>query len=255
MAEHDRAVALVTGVGRRAGIGAAIVERLAKDGWNVGFTYWQPYDDRMAWGRDARARQEITRAAEASGARVAHLEADLADPSAPEAVFEQITEALGPVRALVLAHCESVDSTIMDTTVESFDRHFAVNVRAAWLLIRRFAERFADPAGTGRIIALTSDHTAGNLPYGASKGALDRIVTAAAIELEHLGLTANVINPGPTQTGWLDDAGAAAVRDRTPAGRVGLPSDAANLIAFLCSPEGGWINGQLLHSDGGFSAR
>ena len=254
MAAQDRAVALVTGVGRRAGIGAAIVERLARDGWDVGFTYWRPYDDRMAWGRDAQARLEITRAAEASGARVASMEADLADPSAPEVVFEQLTGALGPVRALVLAHCESVDSAIMDTSVESFDRHFAVNARAGWLLIRQFAERFADPAGTGRIIALTSDHTAGNLPYGASKGALDRIVTAAAVELGHLGLTANVINPGPTQTGWLDDSGAAAVRDRTPAGRVGTPSDAANLIAFLCSPEGGWINGQLLHSNGGFSA-
>lgn len=142
----------------------------------------------------------------------------------------------------------------MDTTLESFDRHFAVNARAGWLLIRQFAEQIDGLAGTGRIIALTSDHTTGNLPYGASKGALDQIVIAAALELKHLGLTANVVNPGPTQTGWIDDEDAAWMRKRTPAGRLGTPMDAANLIGFLCSPEGGWINGQLLHSDGGFSA-
>jgi 3-oxoacyl-[acyl-carrier protein] reductase len=255
MSEDKRPVALVTGVGRRAGIGAAIVERLAKDGWDLGLTYWRPYDDRMAWGRDEEALKEITAVASGFGARVVAVEADLADPEAPEAVFRQIGAALGPVRALVIGHCESVDSTIMDTTLESFDRHFAVNARAVWLLIRQFAEQFDGPAGGGRIIALTSDHTAGNLPYGASKGALDRIVIAAALELKHLGLTANVVNPGPTQTGWIDDESVAWMVDRTPAGRIGMPMDAANLIGFLCSPEGGWVNGQLLHSDGGFSAR
>jgi len=255
MSEEKRPVALVTGVGRRAGIGAAIVERLAKDGWDLGLTYWRPYDDRMAWGRDEEALKEIIGLAEGFGARAVAVEADLAEPDTPEAVFRQVRATLGPVRALVIGHCESVDSTIMDTTVESFDRHFAVNARAVWLLIRQFAEQFDGPAGTGRIIALTSDHTAGNLPYGASKGALDRIVLASALELKHLGLTANVVNPGPTQTGWIDDEGAAWLRERTPAGRLGMPMDAANLIGFLCSSEGGWVNGQLLHSDGGFSAR
>lgn len=245
MADQGRPVALVTGVGRRAGIGAAIVERLAKDGWDVGFTYWRPYDDRMAWGRDGQAPNRIAEAAQGFGARVLHVEADLAEPSAPEALFRQIGAALGPIRALVIAHCESVDSTIMDTTLESFERHFAVNARASWLLIRRFAEQFPGPPGTGRIIALTSDHTAGNLPYGASKGALDRIVIASALELKHLGVSANAINPGPTQTGWIDGDGAASLRERTPAGRVGTPADAANLVGFLCSPQGGWVNGQL----------
>jgi 3-oxoacyl-[acyl-carrier protein] reductase len=151
----------------------------------------------------------------------------------------------------VLAHSESVESTILGTEVESFDRHFAVNTRAAWLLIREFARQFAGPHGTGRIIALTSDHTAGNLPYGASKGALDRIVIAAATELSHLGISANCINPGPTDNGWMSQQQKAELTARTPLGRLGQPGDAANLIAFLCSAEGGWINGQLLHSDGG----
>jgi 3-oxoacyl-[acyl-carrier protein] reductase len=80
-------------------------------------------------------------------------------------------------------------------------------------------------------------------------------VIASALELRHLGLSANVINPGPTQTGWIDGEGAAWMRDRTPTGRLGMPVDAANLIGFLCSPEGGWVNGHLLHRDGGFSVR
>jgi 3-oxoacyl-[acyl-carrier protein] reductase len=107
------------------------------------------------------------------------------------------------VTALVMCHCESVDSGLLDTNLESFDRHFAVNARASWLLIREFGRRFRGPHGTGRIISLTSDATVGNLPYGASKAALDRITLAAARELEHLGVTANAINPGPVDTGWM----------------------------------------------------
>jgi 3-oxoacyl-[acyl-carrier protein] reductase len=155
------------------------------------------------------------------------------------------------VSALVLAHCHSVASGILDTTVESFDRHFAVNARAAWLLIQEFGRRFKGGLGRGRIISLTSDHVAGNMPYGASKGALDRITLAAARELAHLGITANAINPGATDTGWMSAEQMAAFAREIPLGRVSRPEDCANLVSFLCSEQGGWINGQLLHSNGG----
>jgi 3-oxoacyl-[acyl-carrier protein] reductase len=247
-----RPVALVTGVGRGAGIGAAIARRLAAIGWDIAFTFWRPYDDRMAWGRDAAAVEEITRALEASGARTCPVEADLAEIEAAATVFARVGQELGEVRALIMAHAESVDSGLLDTTVESFDRHFAVNARASWLLIRAYASQFRGPHGTGRIIALTSDHTAGNLPYGASKGALDRITIAAAQELAHLGVTANAINPGPTDNGWMSPELKTEILARTPLGRLGQPADCANLVAFLCSPGGGWINGQLLYSNGGF---
>ena len=108
-----------------------------------------------------------------------------------------------------------------------------------------------DRPGTGRIIAITSDHTAGNLPYGASKGAMDRILLAAASEFRSLGVTANVINPGATDTGWMTKELMADVRRTTLLGRVGIPQDCANLVRFLCSKEGGWINAQLLYSNGG----
>ena len=158
---------------------------------------------------------------------------------------------LGDDLELMLGHCESVDSGLMDTTVESFDRHFAVNTRAGWLLIREYASQFGGAPGSGRIVALTSDATVGNVPYGASKGALDRIVIAAAKELSGLGITANCVDPGPTDNGWMTEQQKTELTTSIPLGRLGEPRDAANLIAFLCSQDGGWINGQVIQSDGG----
>jgi 3-oxoacyl-[acyl-carrier protein] reductase len=104
----------------------------------------------------------------------------------------------------------------------------------------------------GRIVALTSDHTVHNTPYGASKGALDRIVVAAATELADLGVRANVINPGPVDTGWMTDEIRAMALADTPAGRPGTAEDTADLVRFLLSDHGSWINGQVLYSNGGF---
>ena len=244
-------MALVTGAGRRRGIATAVALRLAGNGWDIAFTHLGAYDARMPWGADAGAAEELTDGMRATGARVLPVEVDLADLAAPGQVFSQVRGQLGPVGALVLGHCESVATGIMDTSLESFDRHFAVNARAGWLLIREYARQFSGPHGSGRIIALTSDHTAGNLPYGASKGALDRIVIAAARELSGLGITANCVNPGPTDNGWMSEPLKAELTSATPLGRLGQPRDAANLVAFLCSPDGGWINGQLIHSNGG----
>lgn len=246
-----RPVALVTGAGRRQGIATAIAQRLAETGWDVAFTHLDSYDARMPWAADEGAARELAEVLAGNGARVCAIEADFEDVTAPARVFGQAVRELGPVGALVLGHCESVATGIMDTDLESFDRHFAVNTRAGWLLIREYARRFSGAPGSGRIIALTSDHTAGNMPYGASKGALDRIVIAAATELAGLGISANCVNPGPTDNGWMNEQLKTELIASSPLGRLGRPRDAANLVAFLCSPDGGWVNGQLLHSDGG----
>lgn len=247
-----RPLAFVVGVSRPNSIGSGIARRLAADGWDVAFGYWDRYDAGMPWGADAAEHTALAAELEGLGARALPVSLDLADPAAPSAAFEHIRASLGPVRALVASHSHSVDSGILDTTVESFDRHFAVNTRGTWLLIKAFAGQFTDPAGTGRIVALTSDHTAHNLPYGASKGALDRIVIASAVELAPLGITANVVNPGPIDTGWMTPDLAASLAAETALGRLGTPKDTADLVSFLLSPSGGWITGQLLHSNGGF---
>ncbi len=258
---HHRAVvtagvALVTGVGRRRSIGTGLAVGLARDGWDLALGYWTPYDDRLGYQRTPEDPQAVAEECRQLGSSVVLVPGDLADPDVPLQMVNSAREQLGPLTALVMSHCESVDSSILTTTVESWDLHFAVNARATWLLIKAFAEQVPDAGRAaevrGRIVALTSDHTADNTPYGASKGALDRIVVAAAAELADLGIRANVINPGPVDTGWMtEEIRQLAVAD-TPAGRLGTPDDTANLVRFLLSDQGSWMNGQLLYSNGGF---
>jgi 3-oxoacyl-[acyl-carrier protein] reductase len=250
---HDEpmtSAALITGVGRQRGIGASIAAGLADDGWDLALSFWRPYDDREGLERGPADPEGLASQLRRSGRSVELVPADLEDPRSPATLVRRAVESVGPLEALVLSHCEGAVSGFSDTTVESFDRHYAVNVRASWLLIQAFARQL--PAGGGSVVALTSDHTVGNLPYGASKAALDRVVLAAGHELGHLGLRANAINPGPVDTGWMDEQTRAHLTALQPTGRLGTPTDAANLVRFLVSEPGRWVNGQLLHSNGGF---
>jgi 3-oxoacyl-[acyl-carrier protein] reductase len=252
-ARSARPVVFVTGASRPESIGAAIARNQASLGWDVAFAFWDDYDAAMPWGAKERAHDEFADELRALGARALPVAVDLSHPESPALAVNRVRAGLGPIQALVASHAHSVDSGLLDTSVEAFDAHFAVNTRGTWLLIKAFAEEFPSAlSGLGRIIALTSDHTAHNLPYGASKGALDRIVTAAAVELGHLGITANLVNPGPVDTGWMTPELAESLAAETALGRLGRPQDTADLVAFLLSPAGGWINGQLLHSNGGF---
>lgn len=247
---------LITGVGRRRGIGAGIALHLAEQGWDLALGYLSDYDDRVGLERGPHDPHDIAERCRVAGATVELLPGDLADPDVPEELISAANRR-HDLTALVLSHAESVDSSILDTTVQSWDRHYAVNARASWLLIKAFAEQaphHVTAARAGRIVALTSDHTAHNVPYGSSKGALDRIVVAAAIELAGRGISANAINPGPIDTGWMDDQLRTFLAQQTPAGRLGTPKDTADLVGFLLSPAGGWITGQVLRSNGGFAA-
>lgn len=263
--------ALLTGVGRRRGIAAAIARGLAADGFDLALSFHAPYDRRVL-GEDSDV-ELLAEELRAVGRRVVLIPGDLADPQLPSQVVGSAREALGPLGVLVMSHCESVDSSLLDTTVESFDRHYAVNVRASWLLLKSFAEQVeriepgapeeqgagsepGDPpaaAPGGAVIALTSDHTVHNLPYGATKGALDRLVLAGTHELADRGIRTNVINPGPIDTGWMDEEIRAAVTAQMPGRQLGGPGTVADLVRFLVSAQGSWIRGQLLHSNGGFA--
>ncbi len=247
----NRPIALITGASRKIGIGSAISKKLAEAGWDIAITYWQPYDKSMEWGSDPSDIDSTVTTIQKTGARVVSIESDLSDIEAPTRIFNQIENTIGSVTALIINHCHCIESDILSTTIDSFDLHFAVNVRAAWLLIKEFSSRYKNENGKGRIISITSDHTAGNLPYGASKGAMDRIVLAAAWEFRSKGITANVINPGATDTGWMTEDLKSEVKRITLLNRIGLPQDCANLVCFLCTKEGGWINAQLLYSNGG----
>ena len=224
-----RPIVLVTGASRAIGIGAAIALALAQSGWDVATTFWRPYDATMPWGNKSSEAEAVVDRVRGLGSRAVAIEADLSDTAAPARIFDAVEEALGPVTALVMSHCQSVDSNITTTSVESFDLHFAINARATWLLIREFGLRYRGGYGAGRIIAITSDHTVENLPYGASKGAMDRIVLAAAHELKPLGVTAQCHQPRRNRhgldVGGTDGVGAAqhTSRARRPAAGLRQP--------------------------------
>ena len=245
--------ALLTGVGRRRGIAAAIARGLAADGYDLALNYHDPYDRRVLG--EATDVDQLAAELRAQGRRVELLPGDLEDPAVAPQLVASARQALGPLGVLVTCHCESVDSSILDTTVESFDRHYAVNVRATWLLLKAFAEQVTPGTDTpgGAMIALTSDHTVDNLPYGATKGALDRLVLAGTHELADRGLRTNVINPGPIDTGWMDEGVRRACAEQTPGGELGSTDTVADLVRFLVSERGAWIRGQLLLSNGGFA--
>lgn len=245
-------VAIITGASRRVGIGASIALALAHSGWDIATTFWRPYDASMPWGSNPEEAESVVNELQHFGSRTVSIEADLSNTDSAGHIFDTVEQKLGSVTALVMAHCQCVESNILNTSIESFDLHFSINARATWLLVREFGKRYRGPHGAGRIIAITSDHTVDNLPYGASKGAMDRIVQTAALEFGSLGITANVINPGGTDTGWMSADQMEFVRRKTPLGRVGQPQDCANLVKFLCSKEGGWVNEQLLYSNGGY---
>lgn len=218
-------LALITGAARANSLAAGIAPRLRSDGWDV-------------------ATSDLSNS---------EYDVDLADAAGPESLITRVRHERGPISALVLSHAHDVGSGVLDTSADSFDLHIAVNARASLLLIAAFARQV--PAEGGAIVALTSDHTTGNLPYGASKGALDRIVISAARELGPLAVSANVLNPGPVDTGWMNDALRHDLGERHPLGRLGTPKDIAAVVAFLVSLDGRWISGQLLQADGAFSAR
>lgn len=218
-------LALVTGAARRTSIAAGIAPRLVADGWDVATSDLADVD----------------------------YVCDLSTTDGPQALIDAVVRDRGPISALILSHAHDELSGILDTTADSFDRHVAVNARASLLLIAAFARQI--PPDGGAVVALTSDATTGNLPYGASKGALDRIVISAARELGPMGISANAVNPGPIDTGWMDDDTRRTLVTDHPLGRLGQPGDIADVVAFLVSRPGRWISGQLLHVDGGFSAR
>jgi 3-oxoacyl-[acyl-carrier protein] reductase len=240
--------ALVTGATRKAGIAAAVVRALARDGWEVATTGFRPYDASEPWGSDTKEAEEL------AGPGRFH-EDDLADPAAPERVLDAAEAAVGPLAALVVCHTESRRGGVLDTGAEDFDRHVAVNARSVLLLTAEFARRFRSEPGSGRIVAFTSGALHGEVAYGASKAALERVVVAAAAELGPRGITLNAIDPGPTDTGWISPELRTLFVEQIPLGRVGRPEDAAELVAFLCSSRGGWVTGQILISDGGWSVR
>ena len=254
-------VAIVTGVSRRVGIGLAVARRLAALGAGLFVTSWAAHDREQPWGADpggvAAVLAELGSGDASSPAvgRVEHLEADLLDPEAPDRVMAAAVEAFGHVDILVCNHARSSLGGLGQLTTAELDASFAVNTRAVLLLVQAFAAQHGGRPG-GRVVLFTSGQHLGPMPgelaYAASKGALVEVTASLADTLADRGVTVNTINPGPTDTGYVDQATRERVATMFPAGRWGAPADAARLVAWLCTDDAAWVTGQVVNSEGGF---
>ncbi len=247
-------VALITGVSRSIGIGAATTLALAKAGCNL-FTTWFSSFDRLAYGKDSsQDALQILDTARAEGIQASGMEADLSDPKNPEHIFDAAEKALGPVDILINNAAYSLNADIYSLTPELMDAHYAVNLRGTVLMCAQFARRHNGRPG-GRIINLTSGQSLGpmpdEIPYITTKGAVEALTTSLSIPLMRKGITVNAVDPGATDTGWISPVLFAELVAASPAGRVGIPQDAAAIILFLASAQAGWVTGQIIHSRGG----
>jgi 3-oxoacyl-[acyl-carrier protein] reductase len=247
-------VALITGVSRRIGIGATVALELAKAGCNIFSTWYSPFDS-LAYGKDSSAEsQEILDAVRAQGVNADGMQADLGDPQVPALLFDAAEKALGPVDILINNAAYSLNADIYALTAELMDAHYAINLRGAVLLCAEFARRHNGRAG-GRIVNLTSGQSVGpmpeEIPYITTKGAIEALTTSLSETLVPKGITVNAVDPGATDTGWINPQLYAELVAASPTGRVGTPLDAARIILFLASSQAGWVTGQIIHSRGG----
>ncbi len=248
-------VAVVTGVGRRRGIGAAVCRALAARGADVALSYWKAYDREMPWDADEEEPGRLVEELRASGVRVEAVEVDLSLPESPERLLDAATERLGTPSILVNVAAHSARDGFEDLDAETLDAHYAVNVRAMALLSVLFARRYPGGPG-GRIVNFSSGQSLGpmeeELAYGMTKGAIEAFTRSLGASVGHRGITVNAVNPGPTDTGWMTEESRRELVPKFPSGRIGEPEDAARLVAFLAGDEAAWITGQTIHSEGGF---
>jgi 3-oxoacyl-[acyl-carrier protein] reductase len=251
-------IALVTGAGRRRGIGSAICRALAERGADVFFTYWGGYDRHVGEDFDEEGPEALREELLGTGVRVESVELDLSLPETPERLLDTVAGRLGPPSILVNNAAYSTRDGFERLDAQTLDAHYAVNLRAAALLCVGFARRYPGGPG-GRIINLISAQSLGPMPeelaYAATKGAIEAFTVTLAAEVGHSGITVNAVNPGPTDTGWMTEELKRELSAKFPAGRVGEPEDAARLVAFLAGEEACWITGQIIHSEGGYLRR
>src|SRR5215470_11554557 len=258
--------AIVTGANH--GIGAATAVALAARGCAVLCTFWrvrdavdpgipQAYRDRRAGGADA-----VVEEIEAAGGRALAVEADLADSRTPAALFDRAERDLGPVGILVnnatgwladtfaAQDADRLGRLLRPVSADSWRQQFGVDAMAPALLIAEFARRHvARGANWGRIIGLTSGGRLGfpeEVSYGAAKAAQESYTMSAALELGRYGITANMVHPPVTDTGWVTDAVRDAVAADPAMLRVVTPAQVAELIAFLASDAAALISGNVI---------
>ena len=259
-------IAIVTGANH--GIGAATAEVLAGRGCAVLCTFLR-VDDPDDPGaprayRDNRAldASAVVARIEAAGGRGAGIEADLSDPATPALLFDAAEERFGPADILVnnatgwladtfaAAATDRMGRSLRPVTAETWTRQFTVDAMGAALMIGEFARRHIERQATwGRIIGLTSGGELGfpeEVSYGAAKAAQVNYTMSAAVELAPYGITANMVYPPVTDTGWVSDAVREYVASSPRLIHVAAPGEVAEVIAYLASDAAGLITANVI---------
>jgi enoyl-[acyl-carrier protein] reductase III len=239
--------ALVTGGSR--GIGRAIVERLALDGADVAFIY----------RRDDAAAAEVESGVRALGRRCVALRADLGEPAELAAALDRLGDA--PVDILVANAAATAFKPLLEVKPHHLEKTYAITIGAFLQMVQRLAPRMSTG---GRIVTIsgmdTHRYVAGHGVLASAKAALEALTRYLAVELGPRGITVNCVNPGYVQTDSVDmylgdESGRREFLDEiagaTPLRALGTPDEVAALVAFLCSGDAAWMQGQVVYLDGG----
>ena len=244
MSKQSNRVAIVTGASR--GIGAAIAERLAKDGFTVLVNY----------SGDAAPAEALVARIEAAGGHARTAQADVSDPAAVRRLFDAAEVAFGGVDVLVNNAGIMALGTLAEMDDAAFDRLIAVNLKGTFNTLREAANRLRSG---GRIVNFSSSVVGLLQPtygvYAATKAAVEAMTSILAKELRGRAITVNAVAPGPTATELFLKGKPQAMVDHlaklAPLERLGQPEDIAATVAMLVGPDGAWINGQTLRANGG----
>lgn len=244
MPTQNGKAAIVTGASR--GIGAAIAQRLASDGFAVVVNFA---------GKADEANAQVAQIQKAGGTAIA-LQADVSNPDAVRALFDGAEKSFGGVDVLVNNAGIMQLSTIAEADDAFFDRHVAINLKGVFNGMREAAKRIRSG---GRIISFSSSVVGLYQPtygvYAATKGGVEAMTHVLANEMRGRNITVNVVAPGPTGTDLFLNGKSPELVERiskaAPLERLGRPDDIAGVVSFLAGPDGAWVNGQVLRANGG----
>jgi 3-oxoacyl-[acyl-carrier protein] reductase len=237
--------ALVTGASR--GIGAAVAQALAADGWRVGVNYRS--------GREGA--ESVVAAIEAAGGQAVALEGDVADPGAPDALFTALEEQFAaPVLGLVNNAGISDDNLTPSLSDEAWNAVIETDLNAVFRFTRRGLKSMLR-ARAGRIVNVSSvvglRANPGQPNYAAAKAGVIALTKNAAVEVARRGITINAVAPGWIETDMTEGVNQDLLA-QVPARRAGTPEEVAACIRFLLSAEASYVTGAVLSVDGGLAA-
>jgi 3-oxoacyl-[acyl-carrier protein] reductase len=244
MTDRTSKIAIVTGASR--GIGAAVAQRLAADGFAVVINY----------SGDTGSAEALARKIETGGGRALIAKADVSDGGAVGAMFDTVEATLGGVDVLVNNAGIMKLAKIADSDDALFDQQIAINLKGSFNAMREAARRLRDG---GRIVNFSTSVVGTKLEtygvYAATKAAIETMTAILSKEMRGRNITVNAVAPGPTATDLFLNGKSPELIERlarmNPLERLAAPEDIASAVAFLVGPDGGWINGQVLRANGG----